>query len=175
MLSGWTSRDGREGGKTGKNQTHKCTYESLCHLQCLLPCQSSHPTETHQHFFSSSVSPYFCALTLTLSVMLTLVSLPLVCKNNTLVCVYTVCIQDNPSVFACMPECVCFSSVRRDLSQLPRANELHLNPAPLIPPLAQFLCPWGHSLLWPGNCGAAAAAAILAHQEQAAEPTRMSP
>lgn len=90
------------------------------------------------------------------------------------------CVLAHVCMFSGLPECVCVcvrvSSVGRDLSWLPWANELHLNPAPFSSFfffLAQFLCPWGHSWLWPGNCSAAAA--ILAHWERAEEPTFMSP
>lgn len=73
MLSGWTSREGREGGTNGnshthtKKRTHKCTYKPLYHLQSSLPCQSSNPAKAHIHVLIFSLLSTFMTLPLSVS------------------------------------------------------------------------------------------------------------
>lgn len=160
MLSGWTCREGREGGIIGKNHTHIDSQKSVSAI-CRARYLASHSFQKKKKL--TNPFPYsLVSLFLFLScahMPVCLLSLVKITEKHLCVPVLYIHNSVHPFLHACLS--VCCSLVCRDLSRLPRANELHLNPAPLILPLAQFLRPWGSSLFWPGNCGMAAA--ILAH------------
>lgn len=157
----WVDMQGRQGRgyHWQKSHTHRLTKECLCHLQSSLPCQSFLPKKKKlTNPFPYSLVSLFLFLSCA-HMPVCLLSLVKITEKHLCVPVLYIHNSVHPFLHACLS--VCCSLVCRDLSRLPRANELHLNPAPLILPLAQFLRPWGSSLFWPGNCGMAAA--ILAH------------
>lgn len=124
-MSGWISREGKEGGK---NTMQVSTCRSLPVV--LSPNISCFPF----FFFFKLVSPSFTLLSCFLNIFSENI------KKRKLLCT---------SLRACIHACVCVSVhvcvslVRRDLARLPRANELHLNPAPLILPSRPVSLPQG--------------------------------
>lgn len=100
MLSGWTSRECREGGTTGKNHTHTIAHASLSAI-CSVCYRASPPNQTSITFISqfpmfrhlSSLLPHFSVSSL-------------VNLTEQHLCVLILYVH-YPSVFACMPECVC--------------------------------------------------------------------